>query len=490
MLTRYKQTQCICDLAAGLEPKLDVEELESPFDYIFLRLQYEIERGMDDPEKRRAVLTGMRLGTDEESEKQIIDDILEARPGSQPEFQNLHELGPSLPEVKWLWHGWIPRGYITVMAAYGGVGKTYLALHLAHCIIHDQPAPDGQDLRRYDRRNVIYVDAEGFINNIYRRTKTWGTNLDHFYTYTRPTRDMIDLADWRCQDQLIHMVDALQPELIVIDSLSTIHHRGERDKEHVNPILLYLHELANYADCGLILIHHPRKPLNGSLPLPLNMHDLSGTGQLTILPRSIIGIDYLTSTPNGPRAIRSMKNNITEPPQPIGMKFLPTDDPDVARMRFGTIAEIAPELISKQQQCIDWLLDVLGNDGPLSYQQLCDLGEELDFSQNTIQRTRKQLEEKIVDTVGAGKVGNCWVLAEMADQADNRTKLEACADWLLSVLADGPLPYRDLAKMAKKSGFSSFTLKQARKQLGEQVTDTVGTGQMANRWALAVEAGK
>lgn len=45
--------------------------------------------------------------------------------------------------IHWLWHGWLARGKLAMLAGQPGVGKTTIALALAACVTTGKPFPDG-----------------------------------------------------------------------------------------------------------------------------------------------------------------------------------------------------------------------------------------------------------------------------------------------------------------------------------------------------------
>jgi hypothetical protein len=292
------------------------------------------------------------------------------------------------------------------------------------------------------------------------------------------------------------MVDALQPSLITIDSLSTIHHRGEQNRADVTPVLVFLHRLAQYANCAVVLLHHPRKPLNGTIPRPLTMHDLSGSGQLTIIARSILGIDVVGDDFDSPRRLKVMKNNFTQHPRPIGFKFIPTGDPQVAQMQFGRLDELLPQPDPTEVEiCAEWLVSKL-QDGPQSYAVLKQQARtELGYNETMLQRARKQiLGGQIVDTVGKLKKGNKWQLTaepsgddEEAQPAGGAAKTQTCADWLVEKLRAGPMPYDTLKRQVEiELGYNESVLQRARKViLDGKVVDTRGPRVKGNQWSLA-----
>jgi len=227
MLTERRQQQAIVDLIHGLEPELDYDELTKPYRKLWQEVQDCLEHGYD-PHDIHQELYRFKLSEAGEKLANIVDAILVAEPGSRPTYASLAEIGPDLPQTTWFWQAWIPRGLLTLLAAWPGVGKTYLALDLARRVITNLPTPDESSFVLKTGR-VIYVDAEDFLPDIYERALVWGMDLDKFYPIRRPPRDLIDMSRPQYQDPLIDMCFDLQPDLVIVDSLSSVNARGENN---------------------------------------------------------------------------------------------------------------------------------------------------------------------------------------------------------------------------------------------------------------------
>src|SRR4051794_6739662 len=74
---------------------------------------------------------------------------------NKPAFQSLSEVEPE--KINWLWHPLIPYGMLTIMEGDPGVGKSYLAMHIAAQISMGGSLPAVEDL---ERGHVLYCSAE------------------------------------------------------------------------------------------------------------------------------------------------------------------------------------------------------------------------------------------------------------------------------------------------------------------------------------------
>jgi len=359
MLTERRQQQAIVDLLHGLTPELDYAALSKPY----RRLWQEIRDCLDHNYNRHDIqqeLYRLKLSESDEKLTGIIDAVLVAEPGYRAKYVTLQEIGPDLPQTTWFWPAWIPRGLLTLLAAWPGVGKTYLALDLARRVISQLPTPDEAE---FDLRSgqVVYVDAEDFLPDIYERATVWGMDLGKFYPIRRPPRDLIDMSRPEYQDPLIDMCYDLRPDMVIVDSLSSVNSRGENNIEDLREVLGFFIELAGAFDVALLLIHHLRKP-NKGVTQPVTMHDLRGSGHLVAMARSILSIDIIRTGPeedlNGPRQLKVLKKNRGKYPKPLSVQYQdsPTN-PDVAVLSYGPIQlfERYPETLT--ERCATWLVD-------------------------------------------------------------------------------------------------------------------------------------
>ena len=82
----------------------------------------------------------MVAGNDAEQMRDWQYAIEEA--GEPLHFPSLAEIAETLPPVRWLWHGWIPRGMVSLLGVPGH-RKSYFVLDLARTIIEGGPWPTG-----------------------------------------------------------------------------------------------------------------------------------------------------------------------------------------------------------------------------------------------------------------------------------------------------------------------------------------------------------
>jgi len=342
-------------------------------------------------------------------------DELTYRPGVAKQFQSFAELAPSLPEIQWLWHNWIPRGMITMLGAVPGAGKSMIALGLARRVMHGLPFPDGAMNNNSDGANVVYVDAEVVPQILKERTEMWEMDTSRLYLMLPNPNDMIDFGRIEYQERLRQMVDTVHPELVIIDSLSSVSSKGENNIEDVRAVLGFLNELAGTYQVGLVIIHHLRKRGQAVLPgIDLSIDDFRGSSHIMAMARSVLGLSVIQTQaepdPNGPRKLAVLKSNLCAISKPIGCELVPLQ-PKGVMLKWDSHAPTPYKPPTKQEQCIDWLAGLLReSEHALSPKQVMSHARNEGYSRPLVYRAHAYWLErnKIRDTDGRQSPANKW----------------------------------------------------------------------------------
>jgi hypothetical protein len=332
-------------------------------------------------------------------------------------FPTLADIADTLKPVSWLWPGWIPRGMLSLLGAYQGTGKSYFVLDLARTVIEGGPWPDGASSDRIG--NVVYVEAEAIPQVTNERAQALGINRHKLWLMMAENGELLDLTQPRWQDHLLDLATTVAPQLIVIDSLSSISSSGQNSVEDTNRLLMYLVALARHCDCGLLMLHHLRKPPGGQLNLPgMSVHDFRGSGHITAMARTVMGLSVIQTgrqfSLNGARRLDLVKSNLGPYPEGIGLKL----EADGDRVRFVYGAPVAfDEQESTGDKCEDWLLGYLAAHGASKPGDVVAAGKDAGFTRDTIYRTRKSLQAMIGNTEKNYKApGNLWRLVSDEDE--------------------------------------------------------------------------
>lgn len=414
ILTDRRKCQAITNIMYGLDPGLDHALLEGMEDKYYDLWQFVRECRSDGLDHHDIYQELIRLKQQKPDGQtvDIIEHIFSMDPGQTLQYETLESVGSSLPPVSWLWPGWIPRGYLTTLAAEPGVGKSHLSLDLFRRVIHRLKGPDQQPLQTRSG-SVIYVEAENFLAAIYQRAQQMEIDLSRLYVLRRQDdEEMLDLGSQRYKDQLLEMCYDIRPDLIVIDSFSTVQTKGENSVEDIRGVLNFLANIATHFTTAVVLLHHLRKPQRESTYSRVTQHDLRGSSHIAAMTRSLLGMWITSLDLSGPRRLEVIKTNLISPPlqfpPPLISRYQAAGDGGFEIVYEHISQPTLPENLSGQ--CAEWLEQTLAETGPLSYLELRDMADEVGYKENTLQKAKSHLDWKVVDTVGAGKRGNKWAL--------------------------------------------------------------------------------
>lgn len=160
-----------------------------------------------------------------------------------------------------VWNPYIPRGDFTVLMAPGGVGKTIFCCGIAAAISRGVPLPGEQDKRTPG--NVLLVSAEDTGELLKDRLQKCGADLSRVFIL-----DCISSAGFNFIEGLEDFQAQIlrcNADLVVVDPWHGF--AGEDlDLNRVNavrPVFQRLAGMAKACDCGLILVSHVNKKLQG-----------------------------------------------------------------------------------------------------------------------------------------------------------------------------------------------------------------------------------
>ena len=164
--------------------------------------------------------------------------------------------------VPWLVDGLLPTSGVGIVGGDSGIGKSWLALHLAQCVAAGAPF-----LGHFDVRcgSVVVFDAESARSLISRRLTKLFNGLQAEWsdcTADIPLRVVMGALPVQSAEQverLIRFLDDLRPTLVVVDPL--IHSIGgdENSSAETSRFFETLRSVQRQVGCAFVLVHHARK---------------------------------------------------------------------------------------------------------------------------------------------------------------------------------------------------------------------------------------
>ncbi len=323
-------------------------------------------------------------------------------PGERVELIPATSLTPE--PIRWLWPGWLARGKLHVLAGAPGTGKTTLAVELAACITSGRALPSGW---KPERGNVLIWSGEDDPKDtlLPRLLAAQGdASRVHFVGDVHSADGPRPFDPARDVDRLARACAGLDNiALLIVDPLVSAVAGDSHKNAEVRRGLAPLVDLAGRLDAALLGVTHYSKGTGGRDPL----ERVSGSLAFGALARIVLGTVRQQSEDETDRRLilARAKSNIG----PDGGGFAYAFEQIESRRFPGVTASR-----------IVW-------------------GAEL-------QGTPREL------------------LAEPEPEADSDAR--DAASWLRDLLADGPLPARQIQRDARDYGLTEKQVRRAREKLG------------------------
>jgi len=306
-------------------------------------------------------------------------------------------MAQTMGPITWAWERWLADGFMTILAAETGKGKSMLALRLAGTFILGWPWPDGSAYTG-ERGKALWCEAEGAqALNLERATK-WGLPLDCLIAPLEDPLTCVDLDNAKHRQAIVAAAKREDVRFIVLDSLSAASKRRDENSSGMLQVVTWLANLARDTGKPLLVTHHLRKRgmLDGNEP---TLDRLRGFGGI-VQPARLV---WALHSPDAERPERLrlsvLKSNLGRFPGPVGMTI--TED---GRVEFGDVPE-APKKPSKLEEAMDWLKDVLAH-GPQKQVDIALAADKAGIAWGTLKRAKEMLEVESTKT----ELGWLWRL--------------------------------------------------------------------------------
>ena len=334
-------------------------------------------------------------------------DIVQAIKTYKPQVSvTLADLAAILPRTEWVWAGYVPKGYVSLVAGAAGSGKSALVLWLAKSVTTVAPWPDGSP-NTTPTGKVVWCDTEATQAILLERAQAWGIPLENIIIPAldpeRPLEDVL-LDDPKGWEALEREVKTHRPPLVVIDSLRGSHRSEEKDA----PMQALMSKLANLArdhQAAVIVVHHLRKRNELERADVVEPDRVRGSGVIVAMSRLVLAVDR----PNGDdlehQRLSIIKNNLGKFAPSLGFRI------SDAGLAFGDAPE-PPHKETTVDRAVEFLKAKLRQE-PIEADDLITEAEKAGISYNSLTRARQKLK---IDTV---KVGKVWMWTLPVKSSDN-----------------------------------------------------------------------
>lgn len=190
-----------------------------------------------------------------EAERRLAAETLESESINLVRFDDVVE-----EEITWLYQPYVPRGKITLCAAYPGVGKTYLLCYMAACV---SAGKQFFDITPFDTtpENVLYLTSEdGLGDTLKKRLRLCGADMKRIYSIDSSVE-----AITFDSPKVEQMIKQVHPALLIFDPFQSYigenveMNAANKTRAQLNN-LVYLAEKYNVA---VVLICHFNKNQKG-----------------------------------------------------------------------------------------------------------------------------------------------------------------------------------------------------------------------------------
>jgi hypothetical protein len=300
--------------------------------------------------------------------------------------------------VQWAWPGWLPSGFLTILASEPGAGKSSLCLRLAACYTAGLPWPDGSEFRA-QRGRVLWCESEAGHRLNLDRVRRWGIDPNHIVSPLDDPRRSFQLDKTQHINALMAHARRQDIGLIILDSLSsTLAHRNS--PRTTNGAVTFLAELARARGKPILLTHHLRKRATPNRDGLVSLDRLRGSSGIGQIARVVWALSMPDPAEPGYRLLSVIKNNLSSPPPPLGMTM--NDE----GLHFGPPPQPAGAT-SELGQALSFLRDLLAA-GPLPATHVMAQAKAANLSIPTLRRAKKEL--RIQSRRPAGKSEWYWEL--------------------------------------------------------------------------------
>lgn len=327
--------------------------------------------------------------------REDVRQLLERKQGGQEDQQGQESeqdsIGPlttwrdtrAITEsVSWAWESWLPNGFVTMVAAESGQGKSIVVLWLAGLFTTGNPFPTSES-DNGKPGNVLWIETEhAQAMNIDRLAK-FGLDDAAFLNPLPNPLDTVQLENLEHREMIRKRAMLPEVALIVVDSLSGSHRLKENSTEMIE-ITDFLARLAQESNKPVIVVHHFNKlPTDGNLP---SLSKIRGSSSIVQFCRMVWAIDTPNAADTDLKRLSVIKSNLASWPDPIGFRI--GED----RIEF-TDAPQADKRKTQQGKAVEWLVAQLQN-GPVPQKELEQRGEEEGISFRTLKRAKEEIGVK------------------------------------------------------------------------------------------------
>ena len=188
--------------------------------------------------------------------------------------------------------GLFPRGYLSILAAPAGTGKTWLMQYLACQVSVGGNVLAGLRTQHAPMKTLIFAGETG-RDLLLRRLKltTWDCNPALLRVYDAIELQRAGVNVMLNEDEgratFLGILAAENPDLVFLDTLISFHSADESKQADMSGVYRFLLKTASTCDCAIVANHHTRKRNNKNPAQVLGQDDVIGTSAGVRLAASV-----------------------------------------------------------------------------------------------------------------------------------------------------------------------------------------------------------
>jgi len=196
-----------------------------------------------------------------------------------------------LPDVDMI-GGLYPRGYLSVMAAQAGTGKTWFMQYLSCKLSCGGNILAGLVARSKKMKVVILAGETGkFLLDKRLQSTCWAYDKTRIKVYDALELQREEIPIMLNTDEgkatFITILEAEKPDIVYFDTLISFHTADESKQAEMTSTITFLLKAAKVFDCAIVLNHHIRKrstkaQVKNANPVP-TQDDIIGSGVIVRL---------------------------------------------------------------------------------------------------------------------------------------------------------------------------------------------------------------
>lgn len=307
----------------------------------------------------------------------------------------------TLEPVRWLWHGFLPAGMLTIVGGAPGCGKTTIALSLAAIVTREGAWPDGT--RCTEAGDVVVWSGEDGHSVTAARLAAAGADMRRIHLIDGITGSEGEAFDPGRDMQLLETTLEALPSarLLILDPIVSAvagdSHKGAEVRRSLQPVVT----LGQRQGCAVLGITHFSKGTSGRDPV----ERVTGSIAFAALARLVLIAAKVKAEGDDAeprRVLMRAKSNIGPDDGGFAYELERVEvAPEVEGQRvrwLGPLQGTARELLAEAESepdadeqggagdAADWLRDLL-KDGPVSAREVKRCGDEAGYAWRTLQRT-------------------------------------------------------------------------------------------------------